>query len=89
VGPNLTGNNLPFDLGQGVIATKDGSEMTNYTLIEVDNITQEGKLVFQGAAAYSTISTGKLSFLNNIICIYKCEGDINTGDFVTTEWEWK
>jgi hypothetical protein len=63
--------------------------MANYTLIEVDNVTPEGKLVFQGAAAYSTNSTGKLSFLNNIIGIYKSEGDINTGDFVSTEWEWE
>jgi hypothetical protein len=83
------GNNLSFDLGHGIISTKDGSETANYTLIEVDNVTQEGKLEFQGATAYSTNSTGKLSFLNNMMSIYKGEGDIDTGDFVLTEWEWK
>ena len=56
------GNNLAFDLGYGVIATKEGTEMANYTLIEVDNVTPEGKLVFQGAAAYSTNSTGNYLF---------------------------
>jgi hypothetical protein len=59
------GNNLTFDQGHGVITTKDGSETANYTLIDVFNGTD-----FQGASAYSTNSTGKLSFLNNIMGIY-------------------
>ena len=61
---SVSKNNLIFDQGQGVIKTKDGSEMANYTLIDVSNGT-----AFQGASAYSTNSTGKLSFLNNIIGI--------------------
>ena len=81
------GNNVYFDQGQGVIATKDGSEMANYTLIEVDNVTQDGKLVFRGAVVYNTNSTGVLSFLNNTVSILKGEGDSTTGDFTTTEWE--
>ena len=60
------GNNLVFDQGQGVIKTKDGSETANHTFIEVGNGTD-----FQGASAFSTNSTGKLSFLNNIIGIYR------------------
>jgi len=51
------GNNLTFDQGQGVITTKDGSETANYTSIEVGNDTD-----YQGASAYSTNSTGELSF---------------------------
>ena len=56
------GNNLLYEQGQGVIKTNDGSETANYTFIDVGNATD-----FQGASAYSTNSTGKLSFLNNII----------------------
>jgi hypothetical protein len=41
--------------------------MANYTIIGVGNVIQEGKPVIQGAAVYSTNSTGKLAFLNNII----------------------
>ena len=77
------GNNLTFDQGQGVIKTKDGSETANYTLIDVSNGTS-----FQGASAYSTNSTGKLSFLNNIIGIYKGETDENE-NYESTEWHWK
>jgi hypothetical protein len=82
------GNNLTFDQGQGIIATKDGSETANYTIMAVGNVTQEGKLVFQGAAAYSTNSTGQLAFLNNELGIFKGEAD-EGGNLVSTEWEWK
>ena len=83
------GNNATFDQGQGVVATKDGSEMANYTLIEVSNVTQDGKYVFQGAVVYSTNSTGNLAFLDNSVSIFKGEGDTTTGDFTSMEWEWK
>ena len=43
---------------------------------------------FQGASAYSTNSTGKLSFLNNIIGIYKGYTDENENN-EGTEWHWK
>jgi hypothetical protein len=84
------GNNVTFDQGQGVVATTDGSEMANYTLIEVsNNVTQDGRYVFQGAVVYSTNSTGVLSFLDNAVSILKGEGDTTTGDFTATEWELK
>lgn len=59
--------------------------MANYTLIEVSNVTQDGRLVFQGAVVYSTNSTGVLSFLDNTVSIFRGEGDIATGDFTSTE----
>jgi hypothetical protein len=67
----------------GVITTKDGSETVNYTSINVGNFTD-----YQGASAYSTNSTGKLSFLNNMLGIYKGETE-ETGNFVLREWHWK
>jgi hypothetical protein len=67
----------------GVITTKDGSETANYTGIDVGNYTN-----YQGASAYSTNSTGKLSFLNNMLGIYKGETD-GSGNFELREWHWK
>jgi hypothetical protein len=67
----------------GIITTKDDSEMANYTGIDVGNYTD-----YQGASAYSTNSTGKLSFLNNMMGIYKGETD-DSGNFVLREWHWK
>lgn len=72
-----------FTTKHGVITTKDGSEMANYTGIDVGNYTD-----YQGASAYSTNSTGKLSFLNNMLGIYKGETD-ESGNFVIKEWHWK
>jgi len=77
------GNNLVYDQGQAVIKTKDGSETANYTFIEVGNGT-----AYLGASAYNTNSTGKLSFLNNILVIYKIEADAS-GNFAGTHWHWK
>jgi hypothetical protein len=77
------GNNLTFDKGHGLLTTKDGSETANYTFVEVGNGT-----AYQGASAYSTNSTGKLSSLNNILVIYKIEQDVN-GNYVDIQWVWK
>jgi hypothetical protein len=77
------GNNQTFDQGHGVIKTKDGSETANYTFIEVFNGTD-----YQGASAYSTNSTGKLSFLNNILVIFKGGAD-ESGNYALEQWHWK
>jgi hypothetical protein len=77
------GNNLVYDQGQAVIKTKDGSETANYTFIEVGNGT-----AYLGASAYNMNSTGILSFLNNILVIYKIEADAS-GNFAGTHWHWK
>ena len=76
------GNNQTFDQGHGVITTKDG-ETANYTFIEVFNGTH-----FQGASAYSTNSTGELSFLDNILVIFKGGGD-ESGNYALKQWHWK
>jgi hypothetical protein len=85
------GNNLTYGQGQGVITTKDGSEMANYTFLIISSITEEGKPVFRGSTVYSTESSatnGKLAFLDNILSVFKAEGD-KMGNFASKEWEWK
>jgi hypothetical protein len=76
------GNNQTFDQGHGVITTKDG-ETANYTFIEVFNGTD-----YQGASAYSTNSTGKLSFLDNSLLIFKGGAD-KSGNYALEQWLWK
>jgi hypothetical protein len=76
------GNNQTFDQGHGVITTKDG-ETANYTFIEVFNGTD-----YQGASAYSTNSTGNLSFLDNILLIFKGGAD-ESGNYALEQWHWK
>ena len=75
-------NNQTFDQGHGVITTKDG-ETANYTFIEVFNGTD-----YQGASAYSTNSTEELSFLDNILLIFKGGAD-ESGNYALEQWQWK
>jgi hypothetical protein len=77
------GNNMTFNQGRGVLTTNDGSETANYTFIEVFNGT-----AYQGASAFSTNSTGRLSVLNNMLVVSKIEGD-ESGDYVGRQWIWK
>jgi hypothetical protein len=77
------GDNYIFEPGQGVIATKDGSETAIYTSMDIGNSTD-----YQGASIYSTNSTGKLAFLNNTMGIYKGGAD-ESGNFALSEWLWK
>lgn len=63
--------------------------MASYTLIGTENFTQAGKTIFRGAIVYSTNSTANLSILDDIVGIFKGQGDIMTGSFTSAEWEWK
>jgi L-asparaginase/Glu-tRNA(Gln) amidotransferase subunit D len=68
--------------GQIHISTEDGSE--NGTLFFTE-IGQNQKGV--GVAYFTTNSTGKLSFLNNMIALFQDEVQPN-GDTLITAWEW-
>ena len=83
------GNNLTLDQGQGLVQTKDKSETVDYSLLGKERVTHDGKILFHGVVAYSTNSTGKLSFLNNTLGFFKGEGDVETGNFTSREWELK
>ena len=48
-------------------------------LIGAENFTQAGKTIFRGSVVYSTNSTGNLSFLNNMIGIFKGEETLRLG----------
>ena len=85
----LGGSNFVLGLGEGVIQTIDKSETADYSFFEVGGITQEGNREIYGIAAYSTNSTGELTFLNNTLGLFKRVEDPNSGNFVSTEWELK
>jgi hypothetical protein len=58
-------------------------------LIGAENFTLAGKTIFRGAIVYSTNSTGNLSILDNMVGVFKGQGDIMTGSFTTEECEWR
>jgi hypothetical protein len=80
---SVSKGNQSFEQGQAVIKTKDGNETANYTFIDVFNGTD-----LQGASVYSTNSTGKLSFLNNILGIFR-GGQDDSENYALEHWHWK
>ena len=77
--------------GQGVVTTKDGSEKANYTFLQVGKtITKDGKPVLRavGSAVWSTDSTGRLAFLDNILSFFIIEID-EKGNFSSKDRELK
>ena len=82
------GNNVTHAQGQGVLTTNDGSEKVSYTFHAVGNVTKEGKPILLGSAIYSTDSSGKLAFINNVISFFKVEVDA-AGNFLSIERELK
>jgi hypothetical protein len=82
------GNKGTSAQGQGIVTTKDGGEKASYTFLAVGKTTEEGKPVFRGSSVWSTDSTGKLAFLDNIISFFIVELD-QTGNFSSKERELK
>ena len=84
------GNKGTSAQGQGVVTTKDGSEKANYTFLQVGKTTEEGKPVLRGvgSAVWSTDSTGKLAFLDNMLSFVIIEVD-EMGNFSSKDRELK
>ena len=73
------------------MTTKDGSEKANYTFLQVGKtITKDGKSVLRGvgSAVWSTASTGKLAFLDNMLSFFIIEVD-EMGNFSSKDRELK
>jgi predicted outer membrane repeat protein len=74
--------------GQGVLMSKDGQEMATWTGQGIGRVTSPGKIRFAGSLFFSTSSTGKLSFLNNLVGVFEYESD-ESGNTSAKAWEWK
>ena len=72
--------------GQGVIMAGD-SEMAAYTGKGIGRFTASG-VQWRGAMFYRTSSTGKLSFLNNVVGVFEADMD-SEGNFSEKIWEWR
>ena len=85
------GNKGTSAQGQGVVTTKDGKEKANYTFLQVGKTTsKDGKPVLRGvgSAVWSTDSTGRLAFLDNMLSFFIIEVD-ESGNFSSKDRELK
>ena len=74
--------------GKGVLMSKDGQEMAIWTGQGIGRFTSPGKIRFTGSLFFSTSSTGKLAFLNNVVGVFEYESD-ESGNTSAKAWEWK
>ena len=70
------------------MTTKDGKEKASYTFLQVGKTTEEGEPVLRGCVVWSTDSTGKLAFLDNMLSFFIVEVDEN-GNFSSKDRELK
>jgi len=77
-----------YSQGKGVTTTNDG-EMATWTEQGIGHFTKQGKVVFLGIRIFSTSSTGKLAFINNLVGVLYTETDIRSGIATNTIWELK
>ena len=75
--------------GQGLYMTKDDSgETATWTGQGVGRLTEGGRVSYRGSLFFRANSTGKLSFLNNIVTVFEYEVD-ESGNTTAKMWEWK
>jgi hypothetical protein len=83
----LQDNGVFRSTGQGFIMTEDG-EVATYTSQVVGTLTEDGGVKSLGTNIWSTNSTGKLAFLNDMVNIFNLQAD-GYGNFSAMGWEWK
>ncbi len=79
--------------GQGLYTAKDGSgEMATWKGYGIGRFTGPTgggvRVSYRGSLFYRTNSTGKLSFLNNLVAVFEYEAD-ESGNTAAKVWEWK
>ncbi|MDQ6667852.1 MAG: hypothetical protein M3Y53_06450 [Thermoproteota archaeon] len=61
--------------GKGLVMSRDSQEMVTWTGQGIGRFTAPGKIRFTGSLFFSTSSTGKLAFLNNLVGVFEYEAD--------------
>jgi hypothetical protein len=85
--PSNGNSNILFGEGQGAITTKDG-ELATWTGQGIGHFTSDGTIVFRGSLFFTTTSTGKLAFLNNMVGMFQYQVD-SSGNTSAKVWGWK
>jgi hypothetical protein len=80
-------NEITTSTGQGII-TYDG-EIATYTAKDLGETNEKGEKIYRGIQLFSTNSTGKLSFMDNLVALYVYEDNPDGSRKSGKMWEWK
>jgi hypothetical protein len=77
---------IAYGVGQGILTTKDKQRAT-WIAHDIGKTGNNGAITYHGVMFFSSNSTGKLAFLNNLEGLYITE--VNGSKQTTKMWEWK
>lgn len=78
---------IAYGIGQGILTTKDKQRATWIAHDIGRTNDNNGAIIYHGVMFFSSNSTGKLAFLNNLEGLYITE--VNGSKQTTKMWEWK
>ena len=73
--------------GKGFVMAQDG-EVATYSSQVVGNVTLDGRVLSVGVNFWSTTSSGDLSFMNDMMNIFKFQAD-RSGNISAVGWKWE
>ncbi len=82
-------NKTTTSVGQGIITTSDGNETATYTAKDLGVTNEEGEVIFRGIEIFHTNSTGRMSFMDNLVGLYVYENNPDGTRKSGKIWEWK
>jgi hypothetical protein len=77
-------------VGQGIVtSSSDGNETATYKAMNLGVTNEEGGVIYRGIQILDTNSTGKISFMDNLVGLYVYEDNPNGTRKSGKIWEWK
>ena len=84
-----TSNGVSFVKGKDIVTVKGNSdEMATVKAQSISKLIRGSSKVVYGTNFYLSSTTGKLSFLNNLLGVHEALVD-NDGNIIYKVWEWK
>jgi hypothetical protein len=60
-------------IGQGIVTSLDCNETATYSAKDLGVTNEKGELIYHGIQIFDTNSTGKMSFVDNLVGLYVCK----------------
>jgi len=84
---STTTSGVFFVQGKDIVTVKGSNEMATVKVQGISKLRDSSKVIC-GSNFYSSSTTGKLSFLNNLVGVHEALVD-NDGNIIYKVWEWK
>ena len=85
-----TSDDAYFIEGKDIVTVKGSNSVDEMATVKAQGISKlkDSSKVVSGSNFYRSSNNGKLSFLNNLVCVHEATVD-NDGNIIYKVWEWK